>query len=208
MATENPKPNNDGLEDEGKPKGGDPTPPKDQKPEGDTGDPKPKNEPKDDRTVPESYDLKLPKDSLIDESRIKEVADFAKSHKLTNDEAQAILERENAFKAAIIDGQQEELAATREKWIEDAKADSEIGGEKFDENIELAKRVVGKYGTPTLKKYLNETGLGDNPEVIRFMARIGKASKDDEFIHAGAAPAAGRSMEDVFYGDSKNKNKE
>lgn len=207
---DDPKHNNDGGDNGGKPK--DDPKPKDgaENPSGDHSQPKPHDDgkPKDTRIIPESYELKIPKDSLLDEGYVKEVAAFAKSHKLTNDEAQAILERENAFKAAIIEGQQEELEKSQDAWIEETKKDNEIGGDKYEESTALAKRVVDKFGTPAFKKALIDTGLGDHPEVIRIFMRMGTHLKDDSFIRPGDAPTGKRSMEDVFYGNSNKDKKE
>lgn len=202
---DDPKPNNDGSGNGGKP-GDDPKPNNGagNKPD-DGGHPTP-IKPEDSRKVPDKYDLKIPKDSILDEGHIEKVTAFAKANKLTNDEAQGILDKDNAFKASVIEGQQEELAKSQAAWIEEAKKDTEIGGDKFAENAALAQRVVDKFGTPAFKKALIDSGLGDHPEVIRIFQRMGKQMKDDEFIMSGSAPTGKKSMEDVFYGDS-NKNK-
>ena len=164
--------------------------------------------PEDDRKVPERYDLTIPTDSNLGDEHIDQVMAFARENKLTNDEAQKILEKDNAFKAAIIDGQKDELATSRKGWVESAKADSEIGGDKFDESTSLAKRVVDKFGTPAFKKAINESGLGDHPELIRLLTRVGKSLKDDDLVLAGAAPTGKKSIEEVFYGNSKENKKE
>ncbi len=180
-------------------------------PAGGGGEPKPnKGNPPAERVVPNEYNLSLPQDSVLDEERVSEVKAFAKAQKLTNDDAQAILERDNAFKAAIIEGQKGELEEEQKAWVEASKVDSEIGGEKYNENVELAKRVIDKVGTPAFKKALVETGLGDHPELIRFCARMGKHLKDDNFVLSGTAPTeTKKSTADLFYGDSdKNKKKE
>jgi hypothetical protein len=51
---------------------------------------------------------------------------------------------------------------------------------------QVAQPVTG-FGTPELRTLLNESGLGNHPEVIRMMYRAGKAISEDRFV----APSAG-----------------
>lgn len=213
MTTENnddPKLNNDGDGKDGKPEG-DPKPNDGAgKPEGGSGQPKPDKEgkPEDTRVVPEEYKLSVPKASEEDKARIEKVVDFAKSHKLTNDEAQALLERDIALEAAIIERQHVALDEAQVKWIEDTKSDGEMGGEKYDETVQLAKMAVDKLGTPLFKKLLNETKQGDHPEMVRFCSKVGRLMKDDKFELAGSAPTEKKSMAEVFYGNQNKDKKE
>ena len=62
------------------------------------------------------------------------------------------------------------------------KVDKEIGGEKFTENLALARKALESFGTPELQDVLNMTGLGNHPEVIRAFYKAGKAISEDRFI--------------------------
>ena len=164
----------------------------------------PKDPPKDskgDKDVPEKYDLKLPKDSLLNDEAIKTVADFAKSKKLTQDQAQSILERENALAIQGQDNQEKQVEKAKADWLEQSKSDKEFGGDKFKETQELAYRAVDKYGNKALKDALNETGLGNHPEWVRFAKNIGKAMADDKLV-TGAPGGTGqkKSTAEVLYG--------
>ena len=206
---QSPQPNNDGGGEKGQPKGNEPQHGGGTKSGGEPGTPhKTEGAPADARVIPTTYNLTLPKDSTLDEGYVHELADFAKSNKLTNGEAQSILEREHNLKATIIEGQQEELAEAMEEWNASAKSDSEIGGDNYDESTILAKRVVDQFGTPALKKALNDTGLGNHPELIRIMNRVGKHLKDDALVHANTeSTGKSRSPEEVFYPGSSKENK-
>ena len=67
------------------------------------------------------------------------------------------------------------------------KTDAEIGGDKLPENLAVARKALETFGTPELKALLNESGLGNHPEVIRFFYRSGKAISEDRVIRGGAA---------------------
>lgn len=151
------------------------------------------------RVVPEKYDLKLPDGSQLDAKAIEAVSAFAKEKKLTQDEAQAVLERESATLASYVDSQKEQLAQKQKEWVETIKSDKELGGEGMNKTIEMAKRVVDRYGSDSLKKALNDSGLGNHPELVRFVSRIGKAMSEDQLVLPGTQATGKKSLEDVFY---------
>lgn len=159
--------------------------------------------------VPEKYDLKLPENSLLDAAHLEKISSYAKEKGFSNDMAQALLERESLAVESYNNAQKDTLQKIGESWVSEAKNDKEIGGEAFKQNTELAKRVVDRFGTDPFKKALNETGLGNHPELLRVFTRIGKAMSEDKLIVPGAQAASGkRSIEDIFYGASTKTTKE
>jgi hypothetical protein len=77
---------------------------------------------------------------------------------------------------------QAQLAEAREHWAQEARNDREFGGESLNGNLAVAKRAMDTFGTPELAKLLNESGLGNHPEVIRVFYRAGKAISEDGFV--------------------------
>lgn len=152
------------------------------------------------KVVPETYDLKLPQGSLLDASVIEKTAAFAKENGLSNEAAQAILDRENSDVAAYVDAQKAQVAQQQDAWIKESQTDKEFGGEKFAENAELAKRAVERFGSDAFKKALNETKLGNHPELLRVFVRIGKAMADDKFLPPGAMTQGKKSPAEILYG--------
>lgn len=49
-------------------------------------------------------------------------------------------------------------------------------GENFQAKLEAAQRAASRL-SPTLLAILDETGLGNNPKIIRFMASLGEAAE-------------------------------
>jgi len=89
-------------------------------------------------------------------------------------------------------------------WAETAKADKEIGGDKWDANVTVAQRALNTFGTPELKEALNQYGLGNHPEMIRLMVRMGNAMREDTIVLPGSqGGAVKKSTAEVLYGDSK-----
>src|SRR5690606_38901077 len=85
-------------------------------------------------------------------------------------------------------------ADTIQKWADDAKADKEIGGDKWEATVVASRRAVDRLGTPALKEYLNATGGGNHPELIRFMAKVGAMIKEDN-PPTGGAEGAGKPVD-------------
>ena len=139
--------------------------------------------------APTAYELKLPEGSLLDESAVERTVSYAKERGLTNEQAQAILEREHGAVASYVEAQTKALQTKATAWVAEIKADKEIGGEKFNENVELAKRVIQKHAPENLKKVLNETGLGNHPDLVRMLVSIAKGGAEDKMVIPGAQPA-------------------
>lgn len=140
--------------------------------------------------IPEKYDIKLPEGSPLDPKAVQEVAEYAKAHKLTNDQAQEVLKRDGETVARFVKEGQENLKANAAKFLTEAKTDPEIGGDNFEKNVELGKRVIDKFGSPRLKQILNETGLGNHPELVRLVTKIGMAYGEDKLVVGTTGPTS------------------
>jgi len=158
--------------------------------------------------VPEKYDLKLPKDSLLTTEALERKAADAKARGLTNEQAQKELENENATIATYVDTQKQQQEAEwkkqNEAWVNEIKSDKEIGGEAFPKNVELAKRVVQRFGDDSFVKELDGTGFGNHPGLVRMLVKLGKAMSEDQLVLPGSQPAgAVKSSAEIFYSKSK-----
>lgn len=141
--------------------------------------------------VPESYDLKLPENALLDAKALEGVSEFAKELKLSNEQAQKLLERENAAVQSYAQAQTEQRQQDITAWEGEITADKEFGGDHLKESLESAKGVLKRFDPDGgVLELLDQSGYGSHPKVLRFLARIGKASKEDT-IHKGGAPTGG-----------------
>lgn len=82
-----------------------------------------------------------------------------------------------------------ELAEESAKWLADAKADAEIGGQKWETVKVRVAAGVKALGAGAAVKLLDSMGLGDHPEIIRLFVRAGEIRKPDSITGgAGQAP--------------------
>lgn len=60
-------------------------------------------------------------------------------------------------------------------------------GDKFDENVNFARWTAQEFGDEKLIQVLDATGLGSSPEVVKFLAKIGRAMADDSARGSGSS---------------------
>lgn len=137
------------------------------------------------------YDLKLPDGVEVDAELMAALGPQFKELNLTNGQAQKLAEVYTKTLQERGAKQAEGWANTVGKWADDAKADKEIGGDKWDGTVSAATRAVNKLGTPALKEYLNASGGGNHPELIRFMAKVGAMIREDNPAKGGSGGSGG-----------------
>ena len=116
---------------------------------------------------------------VLDPNVLTAFGEVAKELDLPQEAAQKVLDKV----APVIQARQaEQVEKARVEWAEDSKSDEEFGGETFNANIEVAKTALNAFGTEPFKQLLSESGLGNHPEVIRFMYRAGKAISEDAYV--------------------------
>lgn len=150
--------------------------------------------------LPEKYELKVTDQSLFEPAYLDQFQAYAKEHKLTQDQAQQILDREASAISEYAKRQQSEFSSVQTQWVESCKKDPEIGGDNFKASVELAQRALEKYATPSFVQDLNNSGYGNHPELVRIFARIGRAMSEDKLVSSGSVSSGSKSFEDIFYG--------
>lgn len=85
-------------------------------------------------------------------------------------QAQGLLEWMNGNHEKQLESQTSEAQAKAEQARKDLERD---WGQDFDKNLSAAKAVLREYGDDDVVKYLEESGLGDDPNLIRFLSKVG-----------------------------------
>lgn len=163
--------------------------------------------------APEKYEVKAPEGMQFDEAMFAAVEPELRAMNLSNDAAQKLTElyaskvlpslveraREEGAK-----GQLDQAAKIRSDWAAEAKADPEIGGAKFDQTVDRAADVWQHFGIAKgtgFRQLLDETGLGNHPEMLRFLSRVGTAVGEGSFNGPGGAGSGERKTDkEIFYG--------
>lgn len=140
--------------------------------------------------APEAYeDFSAPEGMELNAETLDAFKVFAKDKNLNQAAAQSLVDMATGLVANAQQAQADAFAETASQWREATLKDPEFGGAKLAENLPLATRARDQFGTPELKQLLNESKLGDHPEVMRFFVKVGKAISEDTFVPGGTKTA-------------------
>ena len=157
-------------------------------------------------TPPDTYaDFVMPEGIDVDAAAIAEALPVFKELGLTQDAAQKLVD----FQAARVqaEGQKQVDAFTQLKqdWHDQSVNDSEFGGDAFAENVALAQSALNNFGTPELKQLMEDYGVGNHPEMLRFMVKVGKLTAEDVPGNTGANSVEGKDVVSAMYPNDRNK---
>lgn len=148
--------------------------------------------------APEKYEFTAGEGIELDTEALKDFEPVARDLNLTNEQAQKLVDAYPKILAGVQQRQAEAWQAQTEQWAADVKADKEIGGDKLTANLSAAQRALDLFGTPELKEYLNTTGLGNHPDLVKTFVKIGKAMSEDGMVDG--SNQGQRSAAEVLYG--------
>lgn len=146
--------------------------------------------------APEKYEFKPAEGQELDAEAVKAFEPIAKELNLSNEQAQKLVDVYGSkIMPKLVEQQAAQWQQQIEQWAEQVKADKDLG---TDASIGAAQKAMDKFGSPELKQYLNETGLGNHPELVRIFANIGKAMSEDGLVTGNSGGA--KSAADVLFG--------
>jgi hypothetical protein len=149
--------------------------------------------------APESYEaFTYPEDFNINEEYVESFRELAKSLNLTQEAAQNLIDFNLGSTNLTIETLAQEQDDLVNSWAEASKADREIGGVNFEKNMSVARQPIEKYGTKELKDALNETGIGNHPDFLRFLFRLGNDMQEDK-ISVGSNPQSDQDIAKILF---------
>jgi len=164
--------------------------------------------------APETYEeFQFPEGVEADAESVTEFKELAKAANLDQETAQKFAEMGPKIVTKMIDSQLKAMDQVVNGWADQTKADPELGGEKLTETLAVANKAMKAFATPELRTLLdkfdkgknpNGTGLGNHPEFIRLMNRVGKALSEDKLVMGNEPGHTAKSAADKLYG-TKNK---
>lgn len=146
--------------------------------------------------APEKYEFKPAEGFDFDPRTLTAFSEVAKDLNLPQESAQKILDK---IAPAMAEKQRAQIEEIRTEWEDSARADKEFGGDKLEESLASAKKALDAFGTPELRTLLNDSGLGNHPDVIRFMVRAGKAISEDRIVTGGNGQTAQQTTAQRMY---------
>ena len=107
---------------------------------------------------------------------------------LNNDQANALF---NAYVDSIAGQEESESEAFDQFEVENTQALQKEWGGDFDKNVELARRAFMNFATPEAVEIMEQTGLGNHPEILKVFSRIGELLQEDSVLPGSSTPILG-----------------
>lgn len=130
--------------------------------------------------IPDKYEFKLGEGRELDSGLIDAVSPVLKELGLTQDQASKLVDaydkygqtfeakQETDFKEFMAQTAKDNIAAIKKEW-----------GNDFQANLAIAQRGLARFLSPTGKKALDDSGLGNNPEFLKAFYQAGKMIQED-----------------------------
>lgn len=140
-----------------------------------------------------TFKAEMPEGVELDQASLDEFTKIVKDQALSPSErAQKLID----LAAKRETDRAEAFKQTVQGWADEVNADKELGSA---ENQAAARKVIEDFGTPEFKSLLNSTGMGNHPEVVRFVVKLSKALGEDAVLRSrGDAPAT-RDAASILY---------
>lgn len=164
------------------------------KPEGE-GEPKPDDKP----AVPEAYEaFAVPEGMTLDAAAVEAATPIFKELGLDQTGAQKLIDIYAGLSAKAEEANAQALREHNANLIKAVKEDPTLGGAALPSTLASAKSAIAKFGTPELNKLLIETGMSNEPEVLRFLKKVGEFDAEDRFERGGDSPGAKPKFGDFY----------
>lgn len=126
--------------------------------------------------APEEYaEFTLPEGIALDPTLTDDFKTVAKELNLNQDQAQKVVE----LGAKMRQADAEALVTARAEWVREST-------DKFTPaDLAVSKQAAETFGGEQFVTFLNESGLGNHPQVVGFLVNAGKTLKEDSVVTGG-----------------------
>lgn len=146
----------------------------------------------------EYADFSVPEGLEIDADVLGSFKEVARELGIPQDAAQKLIDLQAGLVQKQAEATQAALAAQAQQWEAAVKADKELGGERYAQTVETAVKAIERFGSPELRTLLNESGIGNHPELVKFCHRIGQSLSEDGLVMGGTQAHKEMSLVDAF----------
>jgi len=155
-----------------------------------------KDEAKD--AVPEKYEFKVPEGMQVDPRALEAITPVLKDLKLTQAQAQKLFDAQASLKKEEVVQSEMALLTQRKTWREGIKQNP-----KWQEELSLSKRGL-QLGTPAFQNMIKNSWMGDHPDVIKYLADVGRMAGDDRFVEGSKGGREPLTQAEKVYGKKKS----
>ena len=139
-------------------------------------------------TAPEHYVLKNANGEDVEPQELEMMSRMFKDVNLSQEQAQKLYSAYEKEQGSFIEQSQKAFNQMRDDWFNQTISDPQLGGQNIGQTKLCIKRVMQQCGNKELSEFLNKTGLGFNPAMVRFMTKVGELIGNDNRFVTGQAP--------------------
>jgi hypothetical protein len=146
----------------------------------------------------EYVDFSVPEGITLNPELLGEFKGIAQGLGLKQEQAQQLTDLGVKLTNGLLAQQAQALATQKTTWLNETKADAEIGGDKFAASMDSAARAVKQFVPDDLKALFDQTGIGNHPALVKAFVKIGAMLKEDGVVTGGANSAGDRSAKAMY----------
>ena len=139
--------------------------------------------------VPDAYEITTSTGEQLDGEDLDKLNQVCKKAGITQKQAQMLF---SAYENDVSNFNQQLQSSYNQQlqsWRDTVMNDRELGQENFEKTKANIKNVISRFGSSELSDFLNKSGLGYNPDFVRFVNKVGSLiSNDNNFIGGNGNP--------------------
>lgn len=143
--------------------------------------------------------IQLPEGMTFDEGTLHELGAVCREHGLSQKVFSSIVEK---MSPVLEQRQAERLEGLRRQFLEEGRADPEMGGARWKETMSGARAAYRKFASKDAQKLLQATGLDCHPAIIRMFRDINSQISDDAVMRGRSVGPKKNSLAN-FYDNSR-----
>ena len=132
--------------------------------------------------APSQYDLKPPEGfESLDENLVEKFTTISRENNLSNEVAQSLVDMYGEQTKQRDDTNTKAYQDQLKEWKTSTEEDEEIGGNNIKATVANAKKAIQVFGNEGFLTILEDSGLANHPEVVRFLSKVGSLTQNDSF---------------------------
>ena len=139
--------------------------------------------------IPDAYEITTSTGEQLEGEDLDKLNQVCKKAGITQKQAQMLF---SAYENDVSNFNQQLQSSYNQQlqsWRDAVMNDRELGQENFEKTKANIKNVIGRFGSSELSDFLNKSGLGYNPDFVRFVNKVGSLiSNDNNFIGGNNNP--------------------
>ena len=153
--------------------------------------------------APVAYEpFELPQGVEVDTAALEEAQSLFAEARLSQPQAQKLVDLYAGKMNELVQRQiQTQISAAQDRqkaWVAEVRSDPELGGSRFEQARAAAQKALNRFGTPELRRTLDELWVGNNPQLFRFFVRVGQAVSEESWVGARTGPTALSAAETLY----------